>query len=326
MNRLFLTLFLAAELTFYLLVAQTGIVEYFHSNFSAFFTLPIGGIIGSVITYYLRYPVKNKILLFLSMQFGVALMYPDINLFFLLFLGVSVGAMAPLFIYLFREKNFIQMLIALAISYASGTLLFSYPAGERGLLAVGLTLIALVSILFFKEVQNEKTAAIPFSWSMIFIMTTWVYLDSTLFETLSRSHIMHIWGSAQFTSNIVIFHLLGVVGGYFITQNKMVSNLLIWMLFGISYSAYWLQMDLLLSMSYPFVISLYNVVILRHLIGFGSLKELGTAMLFIGWAASGAGLISALLGITTLAGFIIIAVYTAYLMQQLISQQRIQYV
>jgi len=45
------TLFIASEFCYYLLIAQTGIVEVFHSDISAFFTLPLGGIIGSLLVY-----------------------------------------------------------------------------------------------------------------------------------------------------------------------------------------------------------------------------------------------------------------------------------
>lgn len=47
MPRIALTFFIAFELCYYLLIAQTGIVEYFSSNILLIAPLPLGGIIGS---------------------------------------------------------------------------------------------------------------------------------------------------------------------------------------------------------------------------------------------------------------------------------------
>ena len=47
MQRLILILFIASELCYYLLIAQTGVVEYFSSNLFLIAPLPVGGIICS---------------------------------------------------------------------------------------------------------------------------------------------------------------------------------------------------------------------------------------------------------------------------------------
>ncbi|MCD8544283.1 MAG: hypothetical protein LRY52_05315 [Sulfurospirillum cavolei] len=45
------TLFVASEFCYYLLIAQTGIIEVFHSDVQTFFTLPLGGVLGSLLVY-----------------------------------------------------------------------------------------------------------------------------------------------------------------------------------------------------------------------------------------------------------------------------------
>ena len=61
MQRLILILFIASELCYYLLIAQTGVVEYFSSNLFLIAPLPIGGIIGSLLVSYIKINFKNKI-------------------------------------------------------------------------------------------------------------------------------------------------------------------------------------------------------------------------------------------------------------------------
>ena len=59
MQRLILIFFIASELCYYLLIAQTGIVEYFSSNLFLIAPLPVGGVIGSLLISYIN--VKNKL-------------------------------------------------------------------------------------------------------------------------------------------------------------------------------------------------------------------------------------------------------------------------
>ena len=66
MQRLILIFFIASELCYYLLIAQTGIVEYFSSNLFLIAPLPIGGVIGSLLISDIN--IKNKVTLFLIAQ------------------------------------------------------------------------------------------------------------------------------------------------------------------------------------------------------------------------------------------------------------------
>ena len=68
MQRFMLILFIASELCYYLLIAQTGIVEYFSSNLFLIAPLPIGGVIGSLLVSYINIKNKNKIFIFLSVR------------------------------------------------------------------------------------------------------------------------------------------------------------------------------------------------------------------------------------------------------------------
>jgi len=85
-------LFIASELSYYLLIAQTGIVEYMNSNIYAIAPLPIGGVIGSLLTYYLTISRKNKIFIFLVIQLTISLFYPNLSSIMLFILGIGVGA------------------------------------------------------------------------------------------------------------------------------------------------------------------------------------------------------------------------------------------
>lgn len=294
MNFALLVIFLASELLYYLLIAQTGIVEYFNSDILNFFTLPLGGIIGSLIVSYSDYSVKNKMLFFLTFQLIASLFYPDMSLLMLFVLGISVGAMAPLFIYVFKSSNLRELLSALAISYTIGTLLFTSDVSSRMEIAILFTTISMISALFLQVEEIKKESNSDINYFSIAIMSTWVFLDSSLFETLSRSVSLDIWRSDLFI-NIIIFHIVGVVAGFFALKNEH-THLIIWGSFILSYLFYITNQPLLLSLVYPFVISFYNVAILKELIRYKSLKELSVAMIFIGWIASGAGLFGALFG------------------------------
>lgn len=98
MQRLILILFIASELCYYLLIAQTGIVEYFSSNLFLIAPLPIGGIIGSLLVSYIKIENKNKISLFLIIQLTMSFLYPNLNILTLFILGMAVGSLAPLII------------------------------------------------------------------------------------------------------------------------------------------------------------------------------------------------------------------------------------
>lgn len=106
MQRLILIFFIACELCFYLLIAQTGVVEYFSSNLFLIAPLPIGGIIGSLLVSYIKIENKNKISIFLSIQLLMSFIYPNYNFLTLFILGFAVGSLAPLIINEIKKNKF----------------------------------------------------------------------------------------------------------------------------------------------------------------------------------------------------------------------------
>ncbi len=123
MQRLILILFIASELCYYLLIAQTGVVEYFSSNLFLIAPLPIGGVIGSLLVSYIKIENKNKISLFLAVQLMMSFLYPNFNIFTLFILGFAVGSLAPLIINEIKKTSAIELGLALSISYVTGTLI-----------------------------------------------------------------------------------------------------------------------------------------------------------------------------------------------------------
>jgi len=291
--RLALILFIASELCYYLLIAQTGVVEYFSSDIMAIAPLPIGGMVGSFLTYYLKISNKNKIAIFLTLQLSMSFFYPNFSIYTLFILGISVGALAPLLINELKKAKAIDLGLALSISYVVGTLFFNYEASLRGTLAIGLTLIPLICLFFLPKKKLFSTIKVEYS---LFIMVLWVFLDSALFETLSRDINISIWRDG-YTLEIVLFHIIGVFTALKYQLNRNHKELLIIVLFAFSYLLYFLQEAFILSLIYPFVISYYNVAILQTILKKG-LKAIAVYMVFIGWVASGAGLFVALNGLT----------------------------
>lgn len=286
MSKIALIFFIAFELSYYLLIAQTGIVEYFSSNILLIAPLPIGGIIGSVLSYYIKTSNEVKIKAFLGIQLGVSVFYPNLSMAMLFILGISVGALAPLLINELKKASNTQIALALAISYTMGTFLFDYDVAQRQNLAVLLTVMTLGSSFFIasKDIQNQVLN----SQYPLWLMSFWVFLDSALFETVSRDLDISIWRDG-YTYEIAIFHIIGVLAGFLLRPEKNQQALLILGLFTLSYMAYFLKTGLILAIVYPFVISYYNVTILKS-ISQRSLKTLAFYMICIGWIASGAGL------------------------------------
>ncbi|WP_419774335.1 hypothetical protein [Halarcobacter sp.] len=314
MQKLALVFFIAFELCYYLLIAQTGIVEHLASNIFVIAPLPIGGVIGSILSFYIKTSNKNKIFSFLLLQLGVSFFYPNLNALLLFILGISVGALAPLLINELKKASNIQLGFALAISYALGTFLFAYDASKRGSIAIVFTIIALLSSLFLNQKEHKDLTNNNYSYSL-FVMVLWIFLDSTLFETLSRDLSTSIWRDG-FTLEIIVFHLIGVVSAFYIKMEKTQKELLILTLFALSYLFYFLHEGFILSLVYPFVISFYNVVILQTIVK-KDLKTLGIYMVFIGWAASGAGLFVALENQT----YFVPVIFLVCLIKILITQQ-----
>jgi len=289
MQRLILIFFIASELCYYLLIAQTGIVEYFSSNLFLIAPLPIGGIIGSLLVSYIKIDIKNKISIFLTIQLIMSFLYPNFNMITLFILGFAVGSMAPLIINEIKKATLLELGFALSISYVTGTLLFNYEVNERGIIAITLTTITLIASRFLpsKELTQNSNQEFP-----LFMMVLWVFLDSTLFESLSRDISLSIWRDG-FTFQIALFHVIGVFSALFFKIEKNQKSLLIISLFALSYLFYFLREGFVLSIIYPVVISYYNVVILQTIVK-KDFKTITFYMIAIGWMASGAGLFVAL--------------------------------
>lgn len=294
------TLFVASEFCYYLLIAQTGIVEVFHSDIQAFFTLPLGGVLGSLLVYrsfgWLNTD-QRKIIFFIGLQALCSLFYPSLNLVVLGLLGISLGMSAPLLIKLTRGR-YSEIAIALGFTYALATALFTYEPILRGNLAIALSLIALVCSFFLHHVPEPFIEQRSLTLYAVVSMAVWAYLDANLFETLSRSVDISIWREPTWHI-ILVFHLVGMGVAYlFRDALKEYHSFIIALLFAMSYMLYAAREAILLSMVYPFVISYYNFVIMKRLSNFGNLRFLGIIMVFTGWIAGGGGLMSALFGYT----------------------------
>lgn len=288
MQRLILIFFIASELCYYLLIAQTGIVEYFSSNIFLIAPLPIGGVIGSLLVSYIK--IKNKVSLFLVAQLILSFLYPNYNFLTLFLLGFVVGSMAPLIINEVKKTTFLELGLALSLSYVTGTILFNYEVSQREIIAVTLTTITLFCSLFLNYIKEEKE--LNTTNHSLLMMVLWVFLDSALFESLSRDVTVSIWRDG-FTFEIALFHVIGLFCALYFKIEKNQKELLILTLFALSYLFYFLREGSILSMVYPFVISYYNVVILQSIRKL-DFKTISFYMIFIGWMASGAGLFIAL--------------------------------
>ena len=289
MQRLILILFIACELCYYLLIAQTGVVEYFSSNLFLIAPLPIGGVIGSLLVSYIKIDFRNKISLFLTIQLIMSFLYPNFNMLTLFILGFAVGSLAPLIVNEIKKATLLELGLALSVSYVTGTLLFNYEIEGRGIIAITLTTITLLASRFLPTNEPIKKSNQEFP---LLMMVLWVFLDSALFESLSRDITISIWRDG-FTFQIALFHVIGVFCALFFKIEKNQKSLFILTLFAASYLFYFLREGYILSIVYPFVISYYNVVILQT-IAKKDFRIITFYMIFIGWMASGAGLFVAL--------------------------------
>ncbi len=298
MFNIFLILFIFAELSFYLLIAQTGVVEVFHSDIFAIISLPIGGIIGTYLTLYISLKSQRNGVALLILQMVSIFSYPDMNWVTLFLLGLSVGGISPIIIEVLKRAKIVDLGVALGLSYTFATLLFGTNPMHRGGMALALSAIALFGYLFleYKKITTDRLLFRKGEIYPLYLMVIWVFLDASLFETLSRDDMMSIWRGG-FSSEIILFHLLGVVVAISIKIEYSRKALLIAMLFVASYLFYFMHASLLLSIVYPFVISYYNIVILQSLVKLRSSKDISLSMVFIGWMASGAGLMVALEGL-----------------------------
>ena len=322
MQRLILILFIASELCYYLLIAQTGVVEYFSSNLFLIAPLPIGGIIGSLLVSYIKIDFKNKISLFLIIQLIMSFLYPNFNMITLFILGFAVGSLAPLIINEIKKTTLLELGLALSVSYVTGTLLFNYEVEARGIIAITLTTITLLASRFLPTNEPIKKSNQEFA---LLMMVLWVFLDSTLFESLSRDITISIWRDG-FTFQIALFHVIGVFCALYFKIEKNQKSLFILTLFAASYLFYFLREGFILSIVYPFVISYYNVVILQT-IAKKDFKTITFYMIFIGWMASGAGLFVALSNLILFVPIILLlAIFKIMLSEYKPNNKEIKYV
>jgi beta-carotene 15,15'-dioxygenase len=285
----FLLLF-ASEFTFYLLILQTGVVEYHHSIISEIWMVPVGGVLGIMTSILLHEERQWLIPFLLFAQLILVLDYAHADGMELFLLGLISGLTAPMLIA--RIDRLWLVVLALVLSYAYGTYYFDVPASDRTNIALLLSAVAFAASLFSKMKKlSIKTNYITFySAGNIFF---WLLLDAVLFETLSRDSVMHIWGNDTFTWNIILFHMIGLSCAYLARDWKHNSSMLL-ALFALTFTLYSLGWQWALSIVYPFVISYYNVIILKSLM---RLPYVLLAVMALSlWAASGLGLLVALSG------------------------------
>jgi beta-carotene 15,15'-dioxygenase len=301
MKRFMLILFIGLELSYYLLIVQTGLVEYLRSDLLLIAPLPIGGIIGSLLVYFTDIHNENKISFFISIQLLISFFYPHLSFIMLFFLGLSAGALAPLMINELKKAQLIDIGLALGLSYSIGTALFNYDVTNRTWIAIAFSAIILLISRFLptkiQKIQHNKQHS-------LLIMLAWIFLDSALFETLSRDTIIPIW-RLGLSGEIIFFHLLGIFLALYIKASHRHKEIVAFVLFSLSYLLYFTKEPTLLAAIYPVVISYYNVLILQTLLQ-KELKTIGIFMIFIAWIASGAGLVVALNGLTIIMPTIVI--------------------
>lgn len=291
-----LVLLLGFELSYYLLIIQTGVVAHYHSDLIALFPMFAGGVTGTLAGGISWFGIKNpvyKIIIALCLQLYLSFYYPDYTPSMLFLLGLAVGVMAPLGIYLFKIKQTKELLLALAIAYSVGTYFFTFLVDERIWMAILFTCIALSAALLLRDYRvdtDKKIVSHPFTVYLPLML--WIFLDSNLFETLLRHEGLGIWSIYTFT--IIAFHLLGLIVSRFIYITQKNQHIFIAFLFGLSYLLSYLEYDLILAMVYPFTISYYNVIVFKTLSREMNMFRLAFMMVFVGWAASGLGLAVAL--------------------------------
>ena len=210
-----LILLVASEFSFYLLIAQTGIVEYFNSDFSIIIFLPIGAVIGSIGSILFDFKYKFHILVLIQMM--LTLLYPNLSNFMIFIMGISLGAISVMVIELLKSSTKDDIMFALIISYSVGTLLFNSNIEGRWIVGFVLSVIVFISAFFIsftprvvEYFEVKKLLIINHLAHPILLMFLWVFLDATLFETLSRDVNLSIWRDG-FNIEIIFFHIIGVV-------------------------------------------------------------------------------------------------------------------
>ncbi len=282
-----LVIVLSSQLLYYLLITQTGVVGAFDSHIHDLFTLPIGGVIGALMSAFWRHHAIRQELCFLfGVQMIISWFYPNYSLGMLLTLGFVVGYTTPLLLYIFGSQSRLHLALGLSIAYAIGTAFYTYPYAERDVIAVILPLVSVVALRFSRLPRISAPETKRFDWQSVGVMMLWIFADSALFETLSRSGEMDIW--SEYTVLIVTSHLFGVYLAYRYGHELLSQTRVIWMLFAVSYLLYWSQEPILLSIAYPVVISYYNVLLFQKLISMRDVRLIALSMIGVGWFAASA--------------------------------------
>ncbi|WP_201352867.1 hypothetical protein [Hydrogenimonas urashimensis] len=301
----FLLLF-SAEFGYYLLILQTGIVQYHHSILSEIWTMPVGGMVGLVWSVKL-YPNRHWLMpSLLFLQLILSLYYASANELALFLLGLISGLTAPILIAM--VPRLWVAVVALAFSYIFSTYVFDVPAIDRTFIALLLSAVAFGASLL-SDVQTEAGKHGTVSFHDLRNIFLWLLLDATLFETLSRDVVMHLWGDEGFVFTIIVFHLVGLVVAYHMRSHRH-NNALLLVFFALTYVAYASGSRYSLSVIYPFVISYYNVVILAKLIHL-PYPKIAVASSSL-WAASGLGLLIALSHTFVIAWIVLAALFFNY--------------
>lgn len=282
-----LVIVLSSQLLYYLLIAQTGVVGAFDSHIHDLFTLPIGGVIGAVLSALWRHHgIRQELCFLFGVQMIISWFYPNYSLGMLMVLGFVVGYTTPLLLYVFGSQSRLHLAMGLAAAYAVGTAFYTYPFEQRDVIAVVLPLISVAALRFTRLPAIPKPENRRFDWQSVGVMMLWIFADSALFETLSRSGDMDIW--SQYTLLIVTSHLFGVFLAYRFGHELLSQTRVIWALFALSYLFYWIKEPVLLSIAYPVVISYYNMLLFQKLIGMRDIRLIALSMIGVGWIAASA--------------------------------------
>lgn len=289
----FLVIVLSSQLLYYLLIAQTGVVGAFHSHIHDLYTLPIGGILGALLSALRsHHHLKRELYGLFGLQLAISWFYPNYSLAILWVLGFAVGYTTPLLLYAFRLQSKRDLAFGLAISYTIGTALYTYPFDARGSIAIVLPFISILALYFSQYEPTQEADTKPFDWATLALMMLWIFADSALFETLSRSGDMDIWG--EYTLLIIAAHLAGVYLAYLYGSELMKQTRIILSLFLVSYALFALKIPLGLAIIYPVAISYYNVLLFHKLIKIGNIRTLSLSMIGVGWIATSTANIVAL--------------------------------
>lgn len=301
----FLVIVLSSQLLYYLLIAQTGVVGAFDSHMHDIFTLPIGGVIGSLMSAYWRHhALKQELYFIFGIQMIISWYYPNYSLGLLLVLGFVVGYTTPLLLHIFGTQSRLQLALGLAISYAIGTAFYTYPYVQRDDIAILLPMISVMALRFSHLGKTLFVKPVPLPLKTIAVMMLWIFADSALFETLSRSEHLDIW--SHYTLIIILSHLLGVYLAYRNGKTLLENNGIIWGLFVLSYGLYYAGEGLWLAVIYPVAISYYNVLLFQTLVQTHDIRVIGIAMVGIGWMAASAANLIALNQLFWIAGAIVL--------------------